>query len=962
MKKTISIILGVTFLSMTLFASRSEADVEQRRLELFKILDEELKEVTRLNKQTEAKRPDLLLRMAQVLLEKGRLLKDQENQKYLDAPSAEREKINKDDLYKDSRRYFDQAQKTVNILLSKFPKFDERADAYYIMAYNAKELKQDEQSKQFFQKALEESKPDSIIADKARIALAEIYFNKGSFDKSMELYESALKNKRDKWWTKDAFNLAWCYFKLSKMDKAISYLLQSYELSKNSNYIDMSKSIERDLAFFYTEAGRGDEAITFYKKNGKSVSEVMLKVGRYLKTQGKFAAAEKTLSEGLEFKQNEKEEIEFTSELLGLYEKFGREQKHLEACRTLSSYFSKGSLNADQIEILKYNTQKMAAIIQQQMVNRTYDHHPDIKEKKAQAGLEYFMISATVVPAKAQDDYFHAGETFFAMGDFDKAIPLYSEAIIRAKKNGDKKIESMAGNSLMVSLGKEVKKSTLEKYLVPAYEYFLASNPRGEKSSLIYQRLFSAHFDKKNIDKAEKVLLDYKSNIPEDNETQEQMLARVMDYYKTNNNSPALANWIKKIESKEFKVSPGFAANVKNLGLAMQFQKVEELNDKGDKREALKGYYQIYKSPESISTAKANAAHNIALIFFEAGYFNQMRIWANKSVEVMQPSEVARLDGMLIGFSTDMFLRRKFSEAAELNEKYFDKICNEQSGNKRIFLKNANIAYITDGQFEKSRNLLAKASRCSISADVLQASYLDLLSGLGQAKKWGSYSEIIQLLEKTKSLWPKLIFPTSLLANELEKLGRIDDAKKLRTKMTNFYDNSRKLKQDIPVDGLDAIASLHYSKIEEEIAKNSAVKLTFPVNVYNKIIQDKFLRIDRINEEIHQVLDTGSSLGTIRAYRYVVSSHEQLRNEILSFVPAGKSAEFVSSFKKAMIKMTGQLKEQADESRKLALEKIAKEEILSDDSAWFLSKNTNFFIPKYVDESAGIVMDKAGVQ
>jgi len=96
--------------------------------------------------------------------------------------------------------------------------------------------------------------------------LAEIYFNKGSFDKSMALYELALKNKRDKWWTKDAFNLAWCYFKLGKMDKAISTLLQSHELSKNASYIDMSKSIERDLAFFIQKQEEGKKQLHFTRK------------------------------------------------------------------------------------------------------------------------------------------------------------------------------------------------------------------------------------------------------------------------------------------------------------------------------------------------------------------------------------------------------------------------------------------------------------------------------------------------------------------------------------------------------------------------------------------------------------------------------------------------------------------------------------------------------------------------
>jgi hypothetical protein len=64
--------------------------------------------------------------MAQILLEKGRLLKDYENQKYLDTPTAERERLNKDEVYKESRKYFEQAQKTVLSLLKNYPKYLEK--------------------------------------------------------------------------------------------------------------------------------------------------------------------------------------------------------------------------------------------------------------------------------------------------------------------------------------------------------------------------------------------------------------------------------------------------------------------------------------------------------------------------------------------------------------------------------------------------------------------------------------------------------------------------------------------------------------------------------------------------------------------------------------------------------------------------------------------------------------------
>ncbi len=939
----------------------AKADVEQRRVELIKVLDEELREVTRLNKQVGAQRPDLMLRMAQVLLEKARLLKDQENQKYLETPSDKRDKINKDEFFKESRRYFDQAQKTVLVLLKNHKRFNEKGDAYYILAYNAKELKQEEQSRKFFQKALEESKSSSVVADKSRIALAEIYFNKGSFDKSMSLYEAALKTKRDKWWTKDAFNLAWSYFKMGRYDKAIDTMTESYELSKNPQYIDMSKSIERDLAFFYTEAGKSNEAIAFYKKNGKSVSDIMLKVGRYLKTQGKFAAAEKTLSDALQYKTTEKEEIDINVELISLYEKFGRDQKHLETSRALTSQFSKGNLNPDQVEILKFNVDKMAGIIQKQLVDKTYENAATTREAKAEAANEYFMMSAVITPTKSQTSYFHAGETYFAIGKFDKAVPLYAEAIKRSQANKDRKTEEQASNALMVSLGKNVSKKTSEDYLIPAYEGFLAVDPKGEKSNVVYQRLFSTQMGKKNVAEAEKILLKYKANFPGEVDTQEKMLAQVMDFHKDAGDKVALGNWAQKVESNEFKVSPEYAAKVKTLVLGMQFEKVEQASVKGDKRGALKGYLQIYKSPETNAEAKKTAAYNIAVLFYETGDWKQMYGWADRAVIMMGSAELVKFEKDFILFTTDLFQRRQFNESAALSEKIFDKICTTNSKNVRTFFKNANVIYLADKQFDKSLNILGKAPKCGLGNEVVLPGYLDHLTELAAASKWGSFNEVIKKLEASKEMWPQLIYPSSLLANELENIGRAEDAQKVRTKMVTYYESSKKSKMDIPLEGLDAISLIRLAALEEQVKRMNSVRLSFPEAEYNKNLKNKFQMLDKITTEAISIAELGSGIGIVKAYRIVVEGHETLYSEMTGFVPEGKSPEYVSSFQKGMQKIGAPLAQQAQDFRGTAVKKIEKENILSSDNGWFLVKNSAI-IPEYFNDNGIVLMDKAGAK
>lgn len=960
MKKKMFVFLFASFvLTKFSFVQEARADVEQRRMELIKVLDEELREVTRLNKQVGAKRPDLMLRMAQVLMEKARLLKEQENQNYLEISPGKRNEIDKQNLFKESSRYFQQAKKTILVLLKKFKTFNEKADAYFILAYTAKELNEEEQSKKFFQAALGNAKPNSRVADRSRLALAEIYFNKGSFDKSLKLYEVALKNKSDKWWTKDAVNLAWSYYKMGQYDKAIGKMLESYELSKDAKYIDMSKGIERDLALFYTEAGKSEDAILFYKKNGKNPMEVMLKVGRHLKNQGKYSAAEKTLSEALQYKTTEKEETEINIELINLYEKFGRDQKHLEVSRALTVQFSKGNLSPEQIEVLKFNVEKMAGLIQKQLVAKTYANQKKIRDQKAEAANEYFMMGAVLSPEKAQSAYFHAGETYFAIEKFDNAIPRYAEAIKRAQINKDKKTEEKASNALMVSLGKNINKKTLEEYLIPAYEGFLSVAPKGEKSNVVYQRLFSTYMDKKNVAEAEKTLLKYKLNFPNEEETQEKMLAQVMDYHKDSGDKASLGNWARRIEANEFKVSPEYAQKVKILILGMQFEKVEQASIKGDKKGALKGYLQIYKSPESDNEAKKTAAYNIAVLFYETGDWKQMYGWADRAANMMTPAEITKFEKDFILFTTDLFQRRQFAESAGLSEKLFDKICTTQSKNIKIFFKNANVVYLADKQFDKSLTILSKGPRCGLPNSVVLPGYMDHLTELAASSKWSSFSEVIKKLEVSREMWPDLIYPSSLLAAELETIGRNEDAKKIQTKMLTYFEVATKSKLEVPLEGLDAIAGLKLITLEEQVKKINSMHLVFPVAEYNKMLKAKYILLDKIIKEALGIADLGSGIGYVKSMRILTEAFTSFSAELAAFTPEGKDEVFLNSFKKDMQKKANDLNKQAQEFKETAIKKIEKENILSSENGWFMVRN-DIFKPEYFNESGNVIMDKAG--
>ena len=75
-------------------------DIEKRRNQILKIVDEEIGEVQRLMRTTK-KDPELMLRMAELYLEKARLWRERENQQYLKVDPAQRRKVKKSSFFKE---------------------------------------------------------------------------------------------------------------------------------------------------------------------------------------------------------------------------------------------------------------------------------------------------------------------------------------------------------------------------------------------------------------------------------------------------------------------------------------------------------------------------------------------------------------------------------------------------------------------------------------------------------------------------------------------------------------------------------------------------------------------------------------------------------------------------------------------------------------------------------------------
>ena len=297
--------LIVTFSLLFSLIARSEKS--DRRDTYLKILDQEIGEMIRLTKSVGRKNPVIFIRLMYVLIEKGKLIREIENDKYLKIPPKKRGAIDRKVFYKRSRKFFIRARKVANFGLKKFPDYSGRGGFYHGISEVYLELGESNKFYRNIKKVFKLSKKGSKTYKRSSITLGEFYYNKQRYSQALKYYKLGLSGKKNKWWTKDAYHLAWCYLMTNKSAKGLEIIKEVYRLSKKPEFIDNSFRAEKEIAYFYVMAGKFNEAIKFYKKTGGNLEDKIVRVSKYLVNKGKHTAAEKILEYGLNIDDGKKE-------------------------------------------------------------------------------------------------------------------------------------------------------------------------------------------------------------------------------------------------------------------------------------------------------------------------------------------------------------------------------------------------------------------------------------------------------------------------------------------------------------------------------------------------------------------------------------------------------------------------------------------------------------------------------
>ena len=133
--------------------------------------------------------------MAELYLERGRVKKESENEKYLAIPPKSRRKLNKKSFFKGSKADMQKANKIGVYILKKFKNTKVKGDVFYIFAFYAQEFKSLGKAKKYFGLAKNNSTKGSSSFKKSSLALGDIFYNEKKFKSAIENYENAIDDK-----------------------------------------------------------------------------------------------------------------------------------------------------------------------------------------------------------------------------------------------------------------------------------------------------------------------------------------------------------------------------------------------------------------------------------------------------------------------------------------------------------------------------------------------------------------------------------------------------------------------------------------------------------------------------------------------------------------------------------------------------------------------------------------------
>lgn len=256
------------------FRRQQETKVAAKRKELIATLDEILK-----GGVSEADKPDLLFQKAELFLEEAQYwffeanrIDDEIAAALSKGDDARMTKASekKDELLAKQKKWGDDAIKLFEEIEKKYKKFERLADVLYMMGQAYWDRNDYKQALAVYRKLIKDHPKSQYISD-SWLAFGEYYFQvspeeERDVQKALDAYIKAASNQDSPVFGYATYKQGWCYYNLSRHDKAADKFKEVVLYSQvnsailGEKRIGLAKEARKDYVLAYAQYGSADNA------------------------------------------------------------------------------------------------------------------------------------------------------------------------------------------------------------------------------------------------------------------------------------------------------------------------------------------------------------------------------------------------------------------------------------------------------------------------------------------------------------------------------------------------------------------------------------------------------------------------------------------------------------------------------------------------------------------------------
>ena len=889
----------------------NEADLE-------KMTDDGIAQLYKLSRQFKSsqRRGELWLRLAELYVEKSRLIEYKLQTEHDKAAKAYNESGNKGtkpprlDL-KPAQEYNKKAVELYEAFLHDFPKDPKVDQALFFLGYNYFELGKEEKGRVFYERLVKEY-PESPYIEESNFALGEHYFDKEQWKKAEARYNEISKDKHARLYSFAVYKTAWCQYKMGEAKAALASLERVIRSGKNKkgsqggvSNIRLAGEATKDLVVFYAEAGDPKSARAYFDDivGGPKVFQMMEALAYHYADIGNRSAARDIFKELISERPTAPKSFDYQYRIVTMYSGELKNDTFKAELFSWINSFGPGSewyrVNSSNQEL----TKKSIALIESTLrTNILQNHqsaqnsHSPIAQKQAKEGYEIYF--RTFKDGQRLDEmHFFYAELLFDMGEFEKAAQHYAWVTDNAPNS--KYFEKSSLNTILSLEKKLPKEEELRKRVVGsdnnlnpiafappikafqvAADKYVTAYPKGENVPAIRYKLGALYYYHNQFDQALAVFNSIIKQYPK-SPYAKYAANLTLDIYNLKKDYGGLETAGKEILENNDLAKTEVGDQVKGVLQRVSFKKAQDLESKKDYAGAAKAFEDFGRANPGTDLG-TNANFNSAVNYERAGDVTKALAMYGL---VLQSKDAKHDDSRKKAqkFSAQLFERTgQYEKAAKAFEDYAKSNAKDKEAQNFYF----NAAVIRDGMNSYTPALNDYQTYMDTSKAPDRKENLFLI-----AKMWERRGNQSKTLEAYQKYYDSNPHNPSALIETMFSIAEIYNKKHNTTEADKWYKRTVSSQKNVstkdkPV-GVSFAAEAKFHLVYHTYEELRATKIPANPAKQGKAVQDKLAKLNQLKEQLKTVIAYDNGEMIVASLTLIGQAYQHMAAAIYA-VPAPK--------------------------------------------------------------------------